>query len=339
MSTPVTYEFGKAFIFKRIRPGIRRFFLKAGYDDVPYSFFGWLFFITAAITALAYIIVFYPIISAYQTGSIFVITFLSWILVQGALITLAIIYLYFDLNIRIYRRTKELEKILPDYLQMVSANLKGGMSFEKSLWNAIKPEFGIISKEISIVYKKVMTGNDLTEALREFTEKYDSPILRRSFDLIISEVETGGKVSHIVDKVIENINKTKQLAQEMSAATLSYIIFIGAIVIVIAPALFALSYQLLTIMIGFSAKLSTINASAIPITFAALQISPNDFRTFSIGALIVIALFSSMIVSIIEKGDIQGGLRYIPMFLVSSIIVYIILMKVLEMLFRGIVIT
>ena len=246
MSTPVTYEFGKAFIFKRIRPGIRRFFLKAGYDDVPYSFFGWLFFITAAITALAYIIVFYPIISAYQTGSIFVITFLSWILVQGALITLAIIYLYFDLNIRIYRRTKELEKILPDYLQMVSANLKGGMSFEKSLWNAIKPEFGIISKEISIVYKKVMTGNDLTEALREFTEKYDSPILRRSFDLIISEVETGGKVSHIVDKVIENINKTKQLAQEMSAATLSYIIFIGAIVIVIAPALFALSYQLLT---------------------------------------------------------------------------------------------
>ena len=35
-----TEEFGKAFIFKKIRPGIKSFFLKAGYDDVPYKFFG-----------------------------------------------------------------------------------------------------------------------------------------------------------------------------------------------------------------------------------------------------------------------------------------------------------
>ncbi|MFA5797351.1 MAG: type II secretion system F family protein [Candidatus Woesearchaeota archaeon] len=335
MNQSFAVEFGKAFIFKKIRSGIRSFFLKAGYDDVPYALFGWLFIITAIITGITYVIFVYPLLAEYTFISVFLLTFLSWIIVQGALVTLAIILLYFNLNIHIYKRTKELEYILPDYLQMVSANLKGGMSFEKSLWNAIKPEFGIISKEISIVYKKVMTGNDLTDALREFTNKYNSPLMRRSFDLIIGELETGGKISHIVDKVIENIIKTKQLSQEMSSATLSYIIFIGAIVMLVAPALFALSYHLLKVMIGFSSKLANVSSTALPISINALQMNPGDFRIFSILALVVISLFSSLIVSIIEKGDIRGGLKYIPMFIISSIVVYFILLNVLNVLFKG----
>ena len=50
-----TKEFGKAFIFKKIRPKIRSFFLKAGYDDVPYGFFGWLFYVTLVMTAAIYL--------------------------------------------------------------------------------------------------------------------------------------------------------------------------------------------------------------------------------------------------------------------------------------------
>jgi hypothetical protein len=36
--------------------------------------------------------------------------------------------------------------------------LKGGMSFDASLWNSVKPEFGVLSEEIQLCTKKVMTG-------------------------------------------------------------------------------------------------------------------------------------------------------------------------------------
>lgn len=331
-------EFGKAFIFKKIRPGIRSFFLKAGYEDVPYDFFGWLFYVTLAITYFIYIIIIYPKLSGYSPISVLLITFIVWFIIQIVLVTLTIVYLYFSLIVKIYQRTKEIETILPDYLQLVSANLKGGMSFEKSLWVAIRPEFGIISKEITMVSKKVMTGNDLAEALEEFTEKYDSPILKRSFDLIIGEVDSGGKITVIVDKVIENIRKTKALKEEMAAATLTYMIFIGVTVIIIAPGLFALSFQLLKIMMGFASKLSTTNTAALPINFSSISLNPNDFMTFSIGAIILIALFSSMIISIIEKGDIKGGIKYIPMFLISSLFFYFLFMFILGAVFKGLVV-
>lgn len=335
--TLYTKEFGKAFVFKSIRPTIRSFFLKAGYDDVPYEFFGWMFYLTLIITYFAYIIFVYPKIADLSSVYILVLTFVFWFIIQIILVAALVILIYFNLTIKIYQRTKDLEDILPDYLQVVSANLRGGLSFEKALWSAIRPEFGIIAKEITMVSKKVMTGNDLAEALQEFTEKYDSPLLRRSFDLIIGEVESGGQIANIVDKVIENIRKTRSLKEEMNASTLTYMIFIGVIVIVISPGLFALSFNLLQIMMGFTEKLSSINVPGLPISFGKNPLNPEDFKVFSIIAITSISFFSSMIISIIEKGDIKGGLKYIPAFVISSLIMYFIFMSILGAVFSGLV--
>jgi sensor histidine kinase YesM len=150
-------EFGKAFIFKRLRPKLKSFFMKAGYDDVPYELFGWMFYASLAVTYFIYILLIYPKIISVISGSSFIVlilTFISWVVIQVSILFLAGTYLYFSLNITIYKRTKEIENILPDYLQVVSSNLKGGLSFEKALWAAIKPEFGVISKEVTMVYKE-----------------------------------------------------------------------------------------------------------------------------------------------------------------------------------------
>lgn len=330
-------EFGKAFIFKRIRPHIKSFFMKAGYDDVPYEMFGYLFYITLAITFFVHMIFVYPRAQDYGTATIVLVTFASWVIIPLTILSLVFVYIYFDLTIKIYKRTKEIEAILPEYLQVVSSNLKGGLSFEKSLWNAINPEFSIVAKEITIVSKKVMTGNDLAEALQEFTEKYESPVLKRSFDLIIGEVESGGQIAFIVDKVIDNIRKTKVLKEEMAASTLTYMIFIGAIVILIAPGLFALSYHLLSIMSGFSAQVATEAVQGLPVKLGAGTLNLTDYRTFSVMCLMLIALFSSILISVIQTGDVRGGLKYIPAFMFSSLFFYFVFSIALGAIFGGIV--
>lgn len=330
-------EFGKAFIFKKIRPDIKSFFMKAGYDDVPYELFGYLFYMTLILTFFVHMIFVYPRLQDYGSITIVLVTFLSWVLIPLTILSLIIVYLYFDLTIKIFKRTKEIETILPEYLQVVSSNLKGGLSFEKSLWNAINPEFSIVAKEITIVSKKVLTGNDLTEALLEFTEKYDSPLLKRSFGLIIGEVEGGGQIAFIVDKVIEDLRKTRILKEEMAASTLTYMIFIGAIVILIAPGLFALSFHLLTIMNGFSSKMSTNAIQGMPINLGAGSLNIVDYRTFSVLCILLIALFSSILISIIQTGDVRGGLKYIPAFMLSSTFFYFLFVIALGALFGGIV--
>lgn len=345
MSESILKLFGKAFIPESllghpIRSNLRKYLLTAGYNDVPYGFFGLLFFITAIITYFIFIPFVYPMFHGMFFLYVFLLSFLLWAVIQMTLVALVILFIAFFLNIVIYKRIKAIEASLADFLVLVSTNLKGGLSLEQSLWAAIRPEFGLLAKEMTIVSKRVMTGNDLTESLMEFINKYDSPSLRRNLMLIVGEVESGGKIVAVIDKVIASLKRTKALKEEMSAATVSYMIFIGAVVVVIAPALFALAFQLLHIIIGFTSSLgSSLTSSGalnIPLNFDA-KIDVGNFKRFSVMALATISICSSMIISIIEKGDIKGGLKYIPAFTIASIILYFISMVILGNVFGGII--
>ncbi len=330
---------GKAFVPKRFRPNLRSYFLKAGEASVPYKMFGWLFYLTALLTGLLYFYLIFPYAAQQNTIVLLLGTFISWFIIQITLAAVIISTIYFYTDLKIYNRTKQMEDVLPDFLQIVSSNLKGGMSFEKALWAAINPKFKVLSEEIAIAAKKVMTGAEVEVALKEFVEKYDSPTLRRSIELIITEIEGGGKISEIIDKVIENLKQTRELKEEMSASVLTYVIFITAIVIVIAPGLFSLSYNLLIMIGSFMSKLSLGNLSStgvnMPVNFSGVSVDPDMFKNFSYAALTAIAIFSSMIVSIIQKGNIKGGVKFIPIFIAGSVFFYWFFMFILSIAFSG----
>ncbi|MFH1649485.1 MAG: type II secretion system F family protein [Candidatus Woesearchaeota archaeon] len=329
-------QFGKAFTPKRFRPSLHEYVQKAGMEDVPFRGIGLLFWVTAIITSIIYLTQIYINISSKGPFAFFVITFLAWAGIELGLFALGLLTGYTVLNLRIFKRTRMLEDRLSDYLILVSTNIKGGMSFENSLWAAIKPEFGILAKEITIVSKKVLTGTDVSTALKEFADKYDSPQLRRSMNLVIGELESGGKIVHVIDKVIENLKKTRQLKQEMAASTVTYMIFIASIVMFIAPGLFALSGQLLKIISGFSSRLGDTQATglALPVSFK-VSVLPADFQVFAILALLIISIFSGMLISIIERGHVKGGLRYVFLFAAVSMIMFFLFQTALSNVFAG----
>jgi Flp pilus assembly protein TadB len=332
-------EFGKAFVPKKTRPILGAYLSKAGVEEVPFKFFGGLFFLTTIITYFIYLFLLYPVLSKQNLVLLFIGSLVGWFLVQIFLAVLIMLAIYFFLNLKIYQRTKLMEDLLPDYLSLVSTNLKGGMSFEKSLWSAIKSDFGVLAKEIGIVSKKVATGNEVTEALDEFARKYESPILRRSVDLLKSEITSGGKVADILDQLVESLRKTRDLKKEMAATALSYIIFMSVIVLLVTPALFALSRQLLVILLGIGTKIgASVQPGMTAFSFTAPEINPASFNLFAVGAVGIIATFTSMIISIIEKGDIKGGIKYLPLFLSVSIILYLAFAALLETVMGGLVI-
>ncbi|RME52876.1 hypothetical protein D6783_03630 [Candidatus Woesearchaeota archaeon] len=332
-------SFGKAFVPKKLRPYLKEYLFKAGVYEVPYRLFGSLFWVAVALTYFVYFLKIVDFVHWENPLKAFLIVFFSWLFLIPFFLILLASALYFYYNMRIFHRTKELEDRLPDYLTLVSTNLKGGLSFEKSLWAAIKPEFGVLANEIALVSKKVLTGSDVNEAMIEFSKKYDSPNLRRAMNLIVSEVDSGGRVVDVIDKIIENLKKTRQLKEEMAASTVTYIIFMGALVIIICPLLFALSYQLVNVMVGFGNKVATsIPASGqIPISISSSGMKPIHFRIFSVAAISVIAIFSAMIVSIIETGNVKGGLKYIPLFLFSGLFFLFIFSVLFDVIFKGLI--
>lgn len=344
-------SFGRAFVPKSLREPLRNYLLTAGYQRTPYALFGILFIILLITTYVAFLAFVWPEIQSSNVLWVGLSTLGFWLTSIGAQVALVMFFTWSYLNLRIYNRTKELEDKLPEYLDLVVTNLRSGMSFDKSLFTAIRPEFGILANEVGMVSKKVMTGNDTTEALREFGSRYDSPILRRSIDLIVSEIESGGEIASVIDRVVESLRKTKRLKDEMRASVVSYMMFISIIVMVLSPILFALANTILGVILSLAEQIASgggggggSNLGGADALFESLgRLAENkeailgDFYTFSYMALGTIGLFAGMIVSIIEKGDIRGGIKYIPVFIVVTLIIFGVSTSVISGIFGALV--
>ena len=339
MAFSLLQNFGKAFIPQKFRPRIRSYMQLAGIPEIPYGLFGQLFALGIIITFVLYAFIAYPYIRGLTAGfsalgrsaTFFALTFVSFAVVALVISYLFMSLIYVWLDLRIFKRTWQMEAVLVDFLQFVSENLKAGMSFDRALFFAIKPQFTVLAAEVRIAAKRAMTGQDVEEALTELARKYDSNVLSRSFALIVEGLRGGGEVSYIIDRVVDNLRETKKLKEEMVATTLGYVIFISFVVMAIAPGLFALAKQLLIILGKFITQLTGAlsQSSTLPLSFSAVAITPDDFTKFSYLSLGVVSLFSSMIISTIQKGNVKSGIRYVPVFIIISIVMFFIFQSLL----------
>ena len=256
-------------------------------------------------------------------------------------LAIAIFFIYSWITLKKIKRKKEIENVLADYLQLVATNLNAGMPIDQAMWYAVRERFGILANEVEVIARKVTSGYDLEQALMEFTDKYDSDLLKKSMVLLVEGLKSGGELAGLVSKISWNIKETQVLEREISAEVTTYVIFITLAAIIIAPFLYALSHRIIILM---SEILASINVESIaglgnnlPLSFSGGEaISPSDFKTFVFINLGISAVLAAMIISTIKKGNIKSGLKSIPIFLAVSIIIFLIASIILTAVFKNI---
>jgi archaellum biogenesis protein FlaJ (TadC family) len=250
-----------------------------------------------------------------------------WFTIQFLLLALIWAGYLFCLDMRIYQRTKAVELVFPDFLQLASSNISAGMPIDRSLWYAVRPNFGVLAKEIETVAKNTMAGDDLADALREFARKYDSKVIMRSINLILEGLAAGGEMADLLTKIALDIEETRILKKEMAASVTTYAIFITFATIVAAPVLFALSTQLLAIIKEITANMGSSlkgSGSFFKFSFSPDSIKLIDFKIFSYVMLAISSFSSACIVAVIQKGRVKDALSKIPVFILVAVLIYLV---------------
>lgn len=255
---------------------------------------------------------------------VFMIMIWVFIFLPGLFLVWLIFYMLIDL--RIYSRTKEIEIHLPDFLQLASANINAGMTIEESLWFAVRPRFGTLAKEMEIVAKKVISGEELADALHLFAKKFDSGVLKRTINLMIEGHEAGGKLGPLLNKISLNIKDIQITKKEMASNVSTYVIFISVATIGAAPFLLALAGQLLEVIRSITGqiKLPEDGTSFLFSVSPEYIVESAHMQVFGLVTVVISALMSAIIVATIKKGDAKSGFKYIPMFIVAAVTIYII---------------
>ena len=263
-----------------------------------------------------------------------------WLTIFFFLLALTWFVYLFYLDMMIFKRTKAVEEVFPDFLQLTSANISAGMPVDRALWYAVRPGFGVLAKEIELVAKNTIAGEDLSKALVTFANKYNSKIIQRSINLLLEGMSSGGEMADLLNKIALNIEETKILRKEMAASVTTYVIFITFATILAAPVLFGLATQLLEIIKEITMSMGagiTTSGSFFGFSLTSDSIKSTDFRIFAYAMLTISSVSSACIVSVIRKGRVREGLIQIPVFIAVSLIIYTISSVVIRGMFGSLI--
>ena len=280
------------------------------------------------------LILFKDLFQYYKGMNVFV-SFLSYLVIIffGIIMLFAFLF-YAYISYNKVKRKNEIENVLSDYLELVAANVGAGMTIDQALWYSVRDKFGILAEEIETVAKKIMAGQDLDKALYEFTEKYDSETLKNSFVLLVESIESGGEIASLISKIAWSVKENQILKKEIAASITMYTIFIGFAALAAAPLLYSLSHRIIIVMSELTSKidLSSVTSTVstkLPIQTMGSGITATDFKIFAFIMLFITSLFSGMIISIVKKGSIKEGLKNIPVYIIISMLLFLIFSVIL----------
>ena len=236
------------------------------------------------------------------------------------------------------RRTKFVENILPDALQLVAANIRAGFIPSRALVLSARKEFGPLSDGIKMAGKEMITGRSLQQSLTYITKKIKSEVLDTTIKLISRGVVSGGQLISLFDETAIDLRRKAAIKKEVRANIVVYGMFIIFAASVGAPALYSLS----SFLVGTISKLR--GSVQIPEDFAArtpllklgVTVSNEFLLIFSLLAILITSVFAGIIIGIINSGREKDGIKYIPMFLVVSLSVFFIAGIVIQSMFGSI---
>ncbi|RMD45474.1 hypothetical protein D6829_02275 [Candidatus Pacearchaeota archaeon] len=231
------------------------------------------------------------------------------------------------------RRIHKIEEIFPDFLQLVSSNLRAGMTVDKAIILSAREEFDPLDKEILKAGRDITVGKTMEEALTKMAERIGSEKIKKTVRLIISGIRSGGDLAVLLDETASNMRDRSFLEKRAASNVLMYVIFIFVAVAVGAPALFALSNILVEVLSKLLGNLPEISSVSVPFTLSKLNISTNFVLYFSIFFLITIDFLASLVLGLVSKGEEKEGLKFFPILVALGLLIFF----VVKILLRGFV--
>jgi len=251
-------------------------------------------------------------------------------LIGGVIAILYEIGIYLYLEFKIEQRKNFTESILPDYLQITAANVRSGISLDKAMIFAARPEFKFFSDDIKLITKNLYAGETLQNSLLLLAKRYRSLELKHTIRMIIEALQYGGGMTDLLNQVAKDLRNQQIVQKEISGQLFMYTIFIAFAALVGAPVLYALTTQMITVTNQVWTGILAQNPGGLPtagISFlrpSKPQITVDAYHNFALIAIIMISGFGAFIVSAIANGTIIRGIRYLPIFLIIALGIYFV---------------
>jgi len=240
------------------------------------------------------------------------------------LTVLVIVYLLIRKKLNRYNDIKKMELAFPDFVALMAANLRAGLTVDRALLMSSRKEFAPLDKEISSLGKEIITGKEISRALEDMARRIESDEIKKTVLLIISGIRSGGNLSVLLEQVSSNMRERVFVKKRAASNVLMYVIFIFFAVSLGAPILFGLSSVLVEVLTNIVSGLPSDQSLSVnlPFSLTEINVSPEFILYFALFFMVSTAFFAALVLGLVSKGKEREGLKFIVPMIVLSIAIF-----------------
>jgi flagellar protein FlaJ len=211
-----------------------------------------------------------------------------------------------------FNKVRSLEEKLPEFLRDVAESGKFGMTLAVSIRSSAKGRYGDLTPEIRRMAAQIGWGISATEALKLFSERVQTPLVRRTCGIIIKAANAGGNVADILTLVSTDIKESQLTRAEkemnmkayMIVIYVAFFVFLATVLIlnaVFIPQIQNAGGKATSSEAGaaLSGGATTVNAALIP-----------QVRFIYLASALVHGLGDGVTAGILENGQMGNGLKH-----------------------------
>lgn len=120
----------------------------------------------------------------------------------------------------IAKRKIEVQKALPDFLDMVATTVQAGLSVNQALGYAIDAAPGALGEEIKATLSEIRLGRSRSEALRAAAERLQQQQFTTTITAITQAERLGTNISKVLNELSEDVRNHRIMLVEEHAAKL-----------------------------------------------------------------------------------------------------------------------
>jgi len=233
-------------------------------------------------------------------------------------------------------RAKQFEHNFPEALSLIAANLRAGMTVEKAILSAAKPEFGPLEDEMHAMGKDVVGGVPIGNALLNMGERVRSETVKQTMKLISEGMKSGGSLESLLSEIAEDLRSFDLLKEDVKANLAMYSMFIIFSACVAAPVIYGISSKFVDFSISLQRPIigeSTQLPIGLSYVSGAITVTPFQVNVFYFSVITLVAIFASLVYGIMAEGNMKLGLKRMPIFIGIGLGIFILARFLINFLF------
>lgn len=262
--------------------------------------------------------------------------FSLWISFIAVFVSIEVgIYMWIMLSID--AKAKFVETVLPDALQLMASNLRAGLTVDKALLLAARPEFGYFKDELNRIGKEVTIGKSMEESLTDMTKRIRSDKLEKTVDLIVTGLRSGGELASLLEQTSRSLREREFVDQKIRSSIKMYTVFIFAAIGFGAPLLYGLSTFLIEVLTNLLSQIEIPEnvGMSVPLRLSTIAVSTNFMLTYIIISLITTAVLGSLVLGLISKGEEKYGFKTAPFLVALTLAMFFLVRFLISSLLGG----